>query len=460
MQKACEMVTSLLTATAPVQRCPYSTMNVHLLKLLQREGFIRGFVVEGNRINILLKRYQFAPVIRNIQVVSKPSRDIWLLPHELKERTGMNTGTWVMQTPEGFMTHRECIELGVGGKVIFAINTGAQKMNGVTLTYNVNPHTETVADLMDRIHREAEIDPDAAALIFRGQVISHEPLQTLGRILTESGQTVRMVIGGTQQRYARRSLLVALSSQVFQCSAAARPDAVRQWSLCNSEKCLGTEVLRMPGAAPCGDGAKSFGWTPPQGSRKHRRCARAAAREAGDTSFPSQIFGRPPLALQDSANPSAHTDGSSQSANLGPPSATSCSIGSEEVVNRFCIASSGLTLLFGRRQWWWHRSSTPAPRSLPESSFLEQPTAAAGVGKSAVTLPLPPIKNKSLYVWPRSAPQSGGAGADSDGCSFAGLRSRRNGGGSLEWPSDGVIPQRRKESALSRKPREYSSDCP
>ncbi|KAF4683941.1 hypothetical protein FOZ60_008411 [Perkinsus olseni] len=127
MQKACEMVTSLLTATAPVQRCPYSTMNVHLLKLLQREGFIRGFVVEGNRINILLKRYQFAPVIRNIQVVSKPSRDIWLLPHELKERTGMNTGTWVMQTPEGFMTHRECIELGVGGKVIFAINNGAQK---------------------------------------------------------------------------------------------------------------------------------------------------------------------------------------------------------------------------------------------------------------------------------------------------------------------------------------------
>lgn len=31
-----------------------------------------------------------------------------------------------------------------------------RRMNGSTLTYNVNPHTETVADLMDRIHREVD----------------------------------------------------------------------------------------------------------------------------------------------------------------------------------------------------------------------------------------------------------------------------------------------------------------
>ncbi|EER18578.1 hypothetical protein Pmar_PMAR008908 [Perkinsus marinus ATCC 50983] len=69
-----------------------------------------------------------------------------------------------------------------------------RRMNGSTLTYNVNPHTETVADLMDRIHREAEIDPMLQRLIFRGQVISHEPHKHLDEFLTESGQTIHMVV--------------------------------------------------------------------------------------------------------------------------------------------------------------------------------------------------------------------------------------------------------------------------
>merc|ERR1711977_483700 len=89
-------------------------------------GYIRGYTVEGNRISILLKHYRGAPVIRNIRVVSKPSRDIWVLPHELKFRTRHNTGLWVMQTPLGVISHRDCIEMGIGGKVLFAVNNGYQ----------------------------------------------------------------------------------------------------------------------------------------------------------------------------------------------------------------------------------------------------------------------------------------------------------------------------------------------
>ncbi|CAE7880294.1 VSR7 [Symbiodinium sp. KB8] len=85
----------------------------------KHEGLIRGYTVEGNRITILLKHYQGAPVIRNIRVVSKPSRDIWLLPHELKFRTRYNTGLWILQTPVGVVSHRDCIEMGIGGKVSF-----------------------------------------------------------------------------------------------------------------------------------------------------------------------------------------------------------------------------------------------------------------------------------------------------------------------------------------------------
>ena len=126
MQAMCEMVQSLLKTTVSVQRAPYTPLIVKALSVLQREGLIRGFVVEGNRINILLKHYQGAPVIRHVRVVSKPSREICLAPHEIKSRTGFNSGTWLVRTPNGVMTHRECMEMGVGGVVMIGINNGCQ----------------------------------------------------------------------------------------------------------------------------------------------------------------------------------------------------------------------------------------------------------------------------------------------------------------------------------------------
>ncbi|CEL98499.1 unnamed protein product [Vitrella brassicaformis CCMP3155] len=126
MQHACEMVVALLRTKALEQRTVYTPLSVQILDLLTREGYIRGFRVEGIKIRILLKQYQGAPVIRNVRVVSKPSRDIWLLPHELKHRTRFNTGLWIMQTPVGVISHRDCIEMGVGGKVLFAVNNGYQ----------------------------------------------------------------------------------------------------------------------------------------------------------------------------------------------------------------------------------------------------------------------------------------------------------------------------------------------
>ncbi|KAF8822787.1 putative ribosomal protein S8 [Cardiosporidium cionae] len=150
MQRCCEMVQSLLRCTTSTQRCPFHVLNIQVLQLLQTEGYIRGFCVEGTKINILLKFYQGAPVgndcsapptafahfyleymsylqvIRNIRVVSKPSRDIWVTPSELKYRTRFNTGLWVMQTTCGIISHHDCIAMGVGGKMMFAVNNGYQ----------------------------------------------------------------------------------------------------------------------------------------------------------------------------------------------------------------------------------------------------------------------------------------------------------------------------------------------
>uniref|UniRef100_A0A0G4F779 30S ribosomal protein S8, chloroplastic n=1 Tax=Chromera velia CCMP2878 TaxID=1169474 RepID=A0A0G4F779_9ALVE len=126
MQHACEMVVSLMKTEALEQKCVFTPFNVQILNLLTREGYIRGFRAEGRKIRILLKHYQGAPVIRNVRVVSKPSRDIWVTPYELKFRTRFNTGMWVVQTPVGVTSHRDCIRMGIGGKMIFAVNNGYQ----------------------------------------------------------------------------------------------------------------------------------------------------------------------------------------------------------------------------------------------------------------------------------------------------------------------------------------------
>merc|ERR1712194_682043 len=104
-------VQALLKTQAAHQRTPYHPLCIQILDLMQKEGLVRGFNVEGNKISILLK----------------PSRDIWLLPHELKFRTRYNTGLWIVQTPLGVVSHRDAIEMGVGGKVLFAVNNGYQQ---------------------------------------------------------------------------------------------------------------------------------------------------------------------------------------------------------------------------------------------------------------------------------------------------------------------------------------------
>lgn len=126
MEAACQVITPLLRTTVKEQRTPYNKLVVQILDLLQTEGYIRGFRVEEGKIRILLKYYQGAPVIRNIRTISRPMRDIFVTPSELKVRTRYNTGLWVISTPYGIVSHRRCIEMGLGGKVMMAVNNGHQ----------------------------------------------------------------------------------------------------------------------------------------------------------------------------------------------------------------------------------------------------------------------------------------------------------------------------------------------
>lgn len=56
------MVVPLLRTDAQTQWCPFHVLNVQILQLLLKEGYIRGYQVYGSKINILLKHYKGAPV--------------------------------------------------------------------------------------------------------------------------------------------------------------------------------------------------------------------------------------------------------------------------------------------------------------------------------------------------------------------------------------------------------------
>lgn len=102
-------------------KTPASRLRANVLKVLQEEGFIRGFAeVEFKglkEIEIELKYHEGQPVIREIQRVSTPGRRVYASVKELKPyRQGL--GLSIVSTPKGVMTDVSARENNVGGEVL------------------------------------------------------------------------------------------------------------------------------------------------------------------------------------------------------------------------------------------------------------------------------------------------------------------------------------------------------
>ena len=95
------------------------------LKLLEREGFIRGYVREENEngkpeINIELKYHEGDPVIREIKRISKPGRRVYSSVGDLpRVRNGL--GISIVSTPKGVLSDAEARAENVGGEVICTV---------------------------------------------------------------------------------------------------------------------------------------------------------------------------------------------------------------------------------------------------------------------------------------------------------------------------------------------------
>jgi small subunit ribosomal protein S8 len=109
-------------AGLPVVMSPASRQRENVLKVLEREGYIRGFerynVRPGiDEIRIELKYHEGEPVINRIQRVSKPGRRVYSKVTDLpKVFNGL--GISILSTPRGVMSDSDARQANVGGEIL------------------------------------------------------------------------------------------------------------------------------------------------------------------------------------------------------------------------------------------------------------------------------------------------------------------------------------------------------
>jgi small subunit ribosomal protein S8 len=104
---------------------PGSRLRVSVLDVLQSEGFIRGYAKVDHsdgrsELEIELKYFDGAPVIREISRVSKPGRRVYVAVRNLP-RINNGLGVAILSTPKGVMADHDARDANVGGEVLCTV---------------------------------------------------------------------------------------------------------------------------------------------------------------------------------------------------------------------------------------------------------------------------------------------------------------------------------------------------
>ena len=102
---------------------PSSNKKISLLSLLKDKGYIASFDISENskpEIEIKLKYFEGAPVIKELKRISKPGLRQYSNKTEIPEING-GLGIAVVSTNKGLMTDQEAKEAGLGGELICSV---------------------------------------------------------------------------------------------------------------------------------------------------------------------------------------------------------------------------------------------------------------------------------------------------------------------------------------------------
>ncbi len=104
---------------------PASKQKVALCKVLEEQGYIRGFRLEddppGKNIEIILRYdHQGTPAITKIERVSKPGRRVYTGVDDIRPVLN-GIGVAILSTPQGLLTDQQARQRRVGGEVLCTI---------------------------------------------------------------------------------------------------------------------------------------------------------------------------------------------------------------------------------------------------------------------------------------------------------------------------------------------------
>ena len=102
---------------------PSSNKKISLVSLLKDKGYVGSFNVSDGpkpEIEIELKYFEGAPVIKELKIISKPGLRQYSNKKEIPEING-GLGIAVVSTNKGLMTDQEAKEAGLGGELICSV---------------------------------------------------------------------------------------------------------------------------------------------------------------------------------------------------------------------------------------------------------------------------------------------------------------------------------------------------
>ncbi|HEU5273259.1 MAG TPA: 30S ribosomal protein S8 [Xanthobacteraceae bacterium] len=104
---------------------PASKLRERVLEVLKTEGYIRGYATVAHsdgrsEIEIELKYFDGAPVIREIARVSKPGRRVYSSATGLP-RINNGLGVAIISTPKGVMADHAARDANVGGEILCTV---------------------------------------------------------------------------------------------------------------------------------------------------------------------------------------------------------------------------------------------------------------------------------------------------------------------------------------------------
>jgi small subunit ribosomal protein S8 len=100
---------------------------INILKVLKKEGFIRGYHITDKNISVLLKYFTDKPVINIIETILSYNKNKYtsvkslIQLKDLKKKNNQGLGLFLLSTSKGILSDYESIEQNIGGQIILRV---------------------------------------------------------------------------------------------------------------------------------------------------------------------------------------------------------------------------------------------------------------------------------------------------------------------------------------------------